>query len=246
MASTKRLLQSLINAIFPRYCCVCGKRLLLGEHTLCISCLTHLPMTHIKGHKNNIIERLLWDDLIYTEHANSLLYYHPKSLYCNIYFKFKYQNRPDVAVAFGRIMAQDLIGTDFFNGIDCIIPVPLSKQRFRKRGYNQSERLAHGISEITHIPVDTTSLIRIKDNPTQTHLGHSERQANVKDIFRLISPTQLQNKHILIVDDVITTGATTKACAHAILQSIKAKNSIISLGFASERLDVDVPHWIRK
>lgn len=244
--SMKRLLKSLINAIFPRYCCTCGKRLLLGENTICTACIMHLPLTRIKGRKNNIVERMLWDDLIYTEHANSLLYYHAKSQYCNIFFKFKYQNRPDVAVYFGRIMAQDLIDTNFFDGIDYIVPVPLSKQKMQKRGYNQSERLAYGISEVTHIPVNTTTLIRTVDNPTQTHLNHSERQANVKNIFRLTSLLTFENKHVLIVDDVITTGATTKACAHTILQSNNARISIISLGLASDLIDVDAPHWIRK
>lgn len=240
------IIQYLLNALFPRFCCVCGKRLMTGEDTLCTKCLCGLPLTHIKAHRNNIVERLLWDDRVMTEHANSLIYYHPKSRYCNIFFKFKYQSRPDIAVALGRMMAQDLISTDFFSGIDCIIPVPLSKKRQKKRGYNQSERLAQGISEVTHIPVDTTSLIRFVDNPTQTHLLHSERQANVENIFRLTSsPTLLSGKHILIVDDVITTGATIRACAHALLQPAAVKISVLSLALAKNNADIDPPHWIR-
>ena len=241
-----RLFRSVCDVLFPRHCCVCGKRLLLNERELCINCLCHLPLTHIKGEKYNVVERLLWDDSIYTERANSMLYYRPKSSYCSIYFKFKYQHQPQVAVAFGRLMAQELVDTDFFSGIDCIVPVPLSSKRMEHRGYNQSERLACGISEITHIPVNTTAVVRTVDNPTQTQVIYSERFENVRGIFRLISPETLHAKHVLIVDDMITTGSTTRACAHAILQAGDVKISVLSLGLSIRNKNAEMPHWRRK
>lgn len=112
--------QSILNTLFPRYCCVCGRRLLESEQDLCLNCLFELPMTNLHGKKGSTFERILWDDAVYTQHANSMLYYRSKSNYCRIYFMFKYYNRPEIAVNFGRMMAQELQGTDFFEGIDCI------------------------------------------------------------------------------------------------------------------------------
>lgn len=245
----RRFLKSLTDTLFPRFCCVCGKRLLGGEEHTCCSCLLNLPKTHFKGKKNNVIERLLWDDAIYTQRANSFMYYHQKSPYNNIFFHFKYFNHPHIAVAYGRIMAEDLAGTDFFSGIDCIVPVPLSRKRFRQRGYNQSERLAQGISQVTGLPIDTTSVARTVNNPTQTHLTGSARWRNVENVFCLHHPEKLHGKHVLIVDDMITSGSTVRACAHALLQAGEVRISFISLGtshrnrrriFADERFEAEL------
>lgn len=237
--------QSILNTLFPRYCCVCGRRLLESEQDLCLNCLFELPMTNLHGKKGSTFERILWDDAVYTQHANSMLYYRSKSNYCRIYFMFKYHNRPEITVNFGRMMAQELQGTDFFEGIDCMVPVPLSPQRMKQRGYNQSERLAYGISLITGIPIDTTSVIRNVDNPTQTHMSISERRRNVQGIFELADAEALQNKHVLIVDDVITTGSTTRACARAVLKAEGTKISIISLGTSQFNKEKPKPFWIR-
>ena len=243
--STQLLFKSLFNTFFPRYCCVCGHRLLINEETMCISCLSTLPLTHIKAKKGNIVERLLWNDKICTERADSLLYYIPKSKFCKLFFQFKYYNNPDVAVHLGKIMAHRLLQTDFFNGVDCIIPIPLSKQRFHQRGYNQSERLAHGISLETGIAVNTTAVQRVVDNPSQTHLNQNERIQNVKNIFCLSDAAFIHGKHILLVDDMITTGSTTRACARVLVGAGNVKISVISLGLSSHNKSKQFPHWIR-
>ena len=225
-----RVLQALKDTFFPRFCCVCNKKLYHDEQFICLHCLLHMPYTHFKGYKGNPVERLIWDDTICTEHANSLFFYKQKSSYSHIFFHFKYFNHPQVAVYFGRLMARDLSETDFFDTIDCIIPIPLSKARYKQRGYNQSERLAEGISQVTHIPLDTSSIQRTVDNPTQTRLTGADRWNNVNNIFQLINPDSLAYKHVLIVDDMITTGSTIRACAHAINQAAGTKISVISLG----------------
>lgn len=242
-----RLLRSIVNTYFPRFCCVCGKRLYSGEEHTCTNCLLNLPRTHINGTKNNIIERLLWDDVIYTQRANSFMYYYQKSPYCNIFFHFKYYNHPHIAVAYGRIMATELLETGFFDGIDCMVPIPLARQRFRKRGYNQSERLAEGIRQITGIPIDTHSVIRCSNNVSQTQLAETDRWNNVEEIFQLADMNALKNKHILIVDDMITTGSTIRSCAHAIFQAEGVKVSVISLGTSHHnRRKVFANEMIRK
>lgn len=243
--SVKCLLLSLHNTFFPRYCCVCGCRLMVNEEDLCISCLASLPFTDLNGEKGNVVERLLWDDKLSTERADSMLFYRPKSKYCNLYFQFKYYDNPDLAVHLGQIMARRLLQTDFFKDIDCIVPVPLSKQRYQQRGYNQSERLAQGISIETGIEVNTTAVLRMVDNPSQTHLSQSERMQNVKDIFCLGDAAAIQGKHILLVDDMITTGSTTRACARVLVEAGNVKISVVSLGLSSRNQLRKFPHWIR-
>ena len=142
-------------------------------------------------------------------------------------------------------MARRLLQTDFFKDIDCIVPVPLSKQRYQQRGYNQSERLAQGISIETGIEINTTAVLRIVDNPSQTHLSQSERMQNVKDIFCLGDAAAIQGKHILLVDDMITTGSTTRACARVLVEVGNVKISVVSLGLSSRNQLRKFPHWIR-
>lgn len=226
----RQLLQSLQNTYFPHYCCVCGKRLRSNEEHTCAQCLIRLPLTHFKGKKNNIIERILWDDVVSTRRANSYMFYYPQTPMCNIFFHFKYYGHPHIAVAYGRLMAEDLVETDFFDGVDFLLPIPLATKRFRKRGYNQSERLAYGVSLVTNIPIDTTSVVRTADNPTQTHLQTFERKDNVKDIFKVVDPERIRGKHLLLIDDMITTGSTLQACARCLILAAEVKISVLTLG----------------
>lgn len=238
-------IKSIGDTIFPRFCCVCGKRLLLDEQFTCTECLCHLPLTHLKGKRGNVVERLFWDDVFQAQRANSFMYYQAESTYSRIFFHFKYGKRPDLSVAYGRLMAQELLSTTFFENIDLLIPIPLSPKREKKRGYNQSERLAQGVSEITNIKVEENAIARIKDNPTQTHLQKEEREKNVKGIFTLTHPQLIENKHLLIIDDVITTGSTIRSCAHTLMQAKNVKISILSLGISQWHREIPYPTDIR-
>lgn len=244
LSGLRQFFNSLQSTFFPRYCVVCGKRLSTAEEFTCIKCLAHLPLTGIKGKKGNIIERILWDYTIDTQRANSFLFYYPKSPYCNIYFHFKYYGHPDVAVAYGKLMAGDLIDTGFFTGIDCIVPVPLSAKRFRKRGYNQSERLAFGVSLVTGLPVITDAVARKVDNSTQTRLTTQERKENVENIFALVDAETLNGKHVLLIDDIITTGSTLKSCAYAVMQAKDVKLSVLTLGTSAKNRQAIFPENI--
>lgn len=239
------IMYQLREILFPRYCQICGNRLMSNERHVCLTCLLRIPYTRLRGKKNSVLERNLWDDILYTERAHSFMYYHAKTDLCQIFFQFKYYNNPSLAVTMGELMAHDLDGTDFFLNIDCIVPVPLSSARFQNRGYNQSERLAQGISNVTGIPVDTWSICRTVDNPTQTHLHSQERMDNVRGIFALTEQATIAGKHILIVDDMITTGSTVRSCAHTALAAGNVKISIISLGMSERNREHEVPEWIR-
>ena len=104
------------------------------------------------------------------------------------------------------MMAAELSDTDFFDGVDAIVPVPLAQKRFRQRGYNQSEKLAEGISSVTHLPIFTRAVERVVANPTQTQLTRTERRENVADVFMLSRPELLAGKHLLLVDDILIDG----------------------------------------
>ena len=174
------------------------------------------------------MERLFWAQFPICR-ANALLGYHGGDDSRKIVLALKYRNRQQIGEHFGRIMAADLIDTTFFEGIDAIVPIPLSKKRQLQRGYNQSESLAEGVSKVTGIPVLNNIVERIKDNPTQTKLNTPQRKQNVEGIFRTIDKDSIRGKHILLIDDVLTTGATILSCAQELSKDTDVRISILTL-----------------
>jgi len=174
--------------------------------------------------------QLFWK-LIPIQRAAALIYYEPRSEVAQIVYKLKYDNRPDIGEDMGRLMANEMEFARYFEDIDMLIPVPLSRKRLRQRGYNQSEQLAQGISDITHIPIANKVLRRKHFQQSQTHLSHWQRQENVKEMFELRDGSSLQGKHVLLIDDVCTTGATLTACANALKDIDGIRMSILTLGF---------------
>lgn len=225
---TRRFFESIADFFFPRFCHVCDNRLLPGEQIVCSRCYPSLPFTQLKGAKGNVLERLFWHKRSVVR-VNALLYYMTGTRLSQPIIHFKYHHAPQAALYWGRVMAADLQGTDFFEGIDAIMPVPLSRKRVKKRGYNQSALLAAGVSAATGIPVDEKSLVRSIDNPTQTTLSPYERRHNVSGIFTLTAPETCSSKHILLIDDVLTYGYTLSACIDALEQAGHVRVSILTL-----------------
>lgn len=202
-----------------------------GEEVLCVRCQADLPRVRTVSFEENDIARIFWG-LVPIEKGISFFHYTPNSPYSRILFELKYHNHPEVGKTMGRMMAEELKATSFFDGIDLIVPIPLSRKRKRQRGYNQSDWIAWGISEATGIPTDTTSVVRTKSNPSQTTLDHRQRRENVRDIFAVRHPESLEGRHILLVDDVITTGATMLSCAETIARACRVRFSVLSLAWA--------------
>jgi ComF family protein len=144
----------------------------------------------------------------------------------------KYRNRGDIGILLGKMYGEDLVGSDLLRPIDIIVPVPLHRKKLKQRGYNQAEMIVKGLSEATSIPISSGNLIRTIHNPTQTKLDKSRRWENVKEIFDVENPEQFENKHILLVDDVITTGSTLEACGAALQKCNNLKISIAAIGQA--------------
>lgn len=202
-----------------------------GEEVLCVRCQADLPRVRTVSFEENDIARIFWG-LVPIEKGISFFHYTPHSPHSRILFELKYHNHPEVGKTMGRMMAEELKATNFFNGIDLIVPIPLSRKKERQRGYNQSDWIAWGISEATGIPTDTTSVVRTKSNLSQTTLDHRQRRENVRDIFAVRHPGNLEGRHILLVDDVITTGATMLSCAEAIARACRVRFSVLSLAWA--------------
>lgn len=229
----KEWIHELFDFFFPRFCVMCEKRLYPHEKTLCIACFRDLPRTDFHFERENELEKLFYGK-IPIERACSFFYYRKGNLACNILYHLKYYNHPLVGIEMGRCYATEILSSGFFENIDCIVPVPLAVAKKRKRGYNQSEWLARGISQITDIPIETNAVRRLQNTETQTHKGAEERLKNVSEAFQKVSSVDLSGKHILLIDDVVTTGATLSACAYAILKGDNPKISILTLAFASQ------------
>lgn len=224
--------QDILNFFFTRLCSICHHRLNKGEEGICCTCFCELPLTHFAGKKGNPCERLFWGQLP-IERASAYIFYHRGANSRNILFDLKYYNHPEIGIIMGRIIASELITTGFFNEIISIIPIPLADSKKRQRGYNQCEWLAKGISEITSIPIDYNLVKRIVANPTQTHLLHSMRNENVEGIFSVPYPEKVKKRHFLLVDDVITTGATITSCGKTLVDAGATGISILSLAISS-------------
>ncbi len=217
------------DLLVPRFCVSCGVRLTPSERFCCLNCLGRFPYTGTWRPGNERVLRHFYVQ-VPVERAAALVRYDEFTRH--LLFIVKYFNSPEFGVYLGELMADVLQPDGFFEGIDRIVPIPLNKVRARKRGYNQSECLALGISRRTGIPVDTRSVVRWRNNPTQTRKNKVERLENVRDVFAVAHPESLRGAHILIIDDVLTTGATTNSCAIAIAEVPGVKISILTFAQA--------------
>lgn len=219
------LIRALLDFLLPRYCVICGERLMVDEDVICVMCDLKLPRV---TDDSRLIERFYGK--IPVERVSSLLYYKRGEPMTELLHS-KYHHRRDVSRSMGRRMAKELEKKDFFKDIDALVPVPLSARRIRQRGYNQSEELARGISDILGIPIMKDSLKRNSFTVSQTRLWAMERKENVEGRFVLNPKTMgmLAGKHILIIDDVITTGATTTECGKQLATIPGVKISVLSL-----------------
>lgn len=222
----------LLDLISPRLCVVCGSRLAVTEETLCSKCYLHLPRTDF-GHDlyENVMAKLFWGQMA-IEKATALFYYEPHAETAQILYEMKYKNHPEIGVVMGRMMAKELMRSGLFEGIDAIVPVPLARKRERQRGYNQSLELAKGVSEVTGLPIANKVVRRTKFVGSQTQRGRWERNENVENVFELVNSDSISGKHLLLIDDVVTTGATIIACAQEMRKASNVKFSVLALGYS--------------
>jgi ComF family protein len=223
------IISSFFYLLFPRVCAACGNSLYIQENSICTRCLYELPRTNFRLDNDNEIARLLWGR-VRLEAAASYYYYYKGSKFQNIIHRLKYDGQKHVGYDMGSLFGEYIKETSSTD-IDIIHPVPLHYRKLKVRGYNQSECIARGISESIDRPVITDILYRVKAAETQTVKNRYERWENIEGVFKTRNISKAENRHILLVDDVITTGSTIEACASEILKIKNARVSIAVLAF---------------
>ncbi|HPE76150.1 MAG TPA: phosphoribosyltransferase family protein [Draconibacterium sp.] len=222
---------NLLELIFPTLCVTCGTRLVIQERFLCIDCWHDLPVSNFHLHSGNKVEQLFWGR-VKIEFATAYFSFNKGSNYQHLIHFIKYKGMKELGFETGRRFGISLLESTDFCTVDYVVPVPLHPKKEKKRGYNQSEWIAKGISEAMKIPVSIGNLKRNLHTSTQTRKNRFERWENVENIFESTRPEEFQGKHILLVDDVVTTGSTLESCALQLLQIENVKVSIATLAFA--------------
>lgn len=212
-------------------CVVCKTKLLLNERGICLRCLYELPKTNNYRSADNDAEILLAGRFPFVRVAAFSMFTKDGYLQTLIH-ELKYKQKPFIGELIGSVFGADLLQSDFINTIDYVVPVPLHPIKKAQRGYNQAEAFAQGLSKATSIPISVDELVRIIHNPTQTKLSKTQRWENVEGIFKVINKAVFENKHVLLVDDVITTGSTIEACARALLMCNNISISVATIGEA--------------
>ena len=219
------------SLFFPKLCLACRKKS-IEKNIICVSCELKLPETNYHLNKENTVAERFWGR-IPIEYAAAMYFFSKNTVTQELIYQLKYASKPQVGSVLGEHYGMQLKNS-MFDEVDCIIPVPLHSVREYKRGYNQSSKIAQGLSISMEKPWYNDAVIRTVNTMTQTKKTKADRFENVKKAFEVSKPHLLKGKHILLVDDVITTGATLEAFALKVLEIEDIKISIVALGVASD------------
>jgi len=230
MLQIKNAWQDFTHLFFPALCAGCGTDAVGTAAPLCISCIKELPLTNFHLHAGNPVEKDFWGR-ININAATALCHFTTGTLIQQLLHQLKYKGHQELGYFLGRLMAASLQQCDRFDGVDVLVPLPLFASRLRKRGYNQSALLCQGMSGVLSVPVLEDAMVRLSATDTQTQKNRIQRWKNMEDRFSVLSPEALAGKHVLLVDDVITTGATLEACGQQLLKMENIKLSIAALAY---------------
>ncbi|MBD0279134.1 MAG: ComF family protein [Flavisolibacter sp.] len=233
MSLLREIKDSLLHLAFPHVCEGCGSDLLERRHSICLNCHAALPETSFHLYPNNPVEKMFWGRLPVI-HATAQYYFTKESLMQRLMHQFKYRGNKELGLYLGCLMGERLAGSNRFSDVDALVPLPLFPEKEHKRGFNQAAILCAAIAEALQKPVLNSAVIRIHHTESQTKKSRVERWQNIGGRFEVADEQALSNKHILLVDDVVTTGATLEACGRTILQTSNTHISIATLCFSSE------------
>ena len=220
--------EDFFSLFFPDFCLGCNDGLVKGEEILCTHCLSELPrVDYFQTDDNPLVNRFV--GRVPIRYGWSLLKFQKSGIVQSLLHQLKYSNKPEIGEKLGRILGLKFMELGLKDSIDFLIPVPLHKNRKRVRGYNQSAMIAKGISEVMGKPFSDEIMIRVSATKTQTKKSKIERWENVSNAFQINTPERIMGKNLLLVDDVVTTGATTEACSKSLLKAGAATISIACL-----------------
>lgn len=231
MISFREIKDSFVQLLFPHICSGCGSDILSRESLLCLRCMDAMPGTHFELHAGNPVEKKFWGR-IPLEQATAQYYFTKESLMQRLMYQFKYRGNQELGVQLGRMIGESLKTSNRFI-VDALIPLPLFAAKEKRRGYNQATILCEGMAESLQAPVLKDVIIRSQHTDTQTKKGRIERWQNMEGKFVLVRPEAIKNKNVLLVDDVVTTGATLEACSLELLKGENVKLSIATLFYTA-------------
>jgi len=233
MQLLKTIFSDTLHLFYPHNCSGCGSDLIENNNFLCLKCFNDLPHTNFAKHVNNPVEKIFWGR-IPVKAAHSEFYFTKESVIQRLIHRLKYEGDTEIGFYLGQIIGKSILESNRFKEIDGIIPLPLFPEKEKIRGYNQSAVIAKGIASAYQIPVLENCVIRKRYTETQTRKHRTERWENVENSFFVTDPSSLKNKNILLVDDVITTGASLEACGNTILQIENTSLYFATLAIASK------------
>ena len=228
-----KLFKSIFDIFYPNLCVNCQKQLHSNETVLCSFCINEIPLIEIDNYENNQITKMFYGKVSISK-GYSLLYYHKTGITKQLINTLKYKNREDIGEFLGHWIGVILKEKKVFDDIDIIIPVPLHKKRIKQRGYNQITEFTKTLSSILEKPYESNILTRLKFTRTQTQKTRFDRFLNMQNTFELTDYSLLENKHILLVDDVLTTGATLHACCTELQKTKNINISIATIAFTEQ------------
>jgi len=226
-------LYDMIGLVYPQLCCACKERLTKQEELICYHCLFQLPKTNFHLDVENPMVKYL-AGLVPFEHATALYYFLKEGRVQELIHQLKYEERYEIGVKLGTQLGRQLKGVAHWQTLAGIVPVPLHPKKIRKRGYNQSDAIGEGVAKAMDLPLWSHALIRNTHSETQTKKSRTERWENVESIFTVTDVDLLTNTHVLVVDDVMTTGSTLLACAEQLLEVEGLKVSFGTLAWAGK------------
>lgn len=224
----KSYFKSFLQLFYPKICVACSESLIQQEETICLICENNLPFTNFYLIQNNPLQKKFWGR-IDIQNIDSILFFEKDSTTQHLLHQLKYQNRQDVGTKLANIYTENCKASSINFSFDGIVSVPLHSKKLKRRGYNQCETFALKIAQNWHIPYFKNALKRNVDTQSQTGKNRTDRWDNVAEIFEVNEPKLIQNKHILLVDDVLTTGATIEACGIKILEIPNTKLSVLTM-----------------
>ena len=231
MSIFSEIIKGFAGLFWPNVCVCCSTALMRGEEYICAHCIHGLPKTDFHKIDNNPVAQIFWGRAL-LENATAHYFFSKGNRVQKLVYQLKYKGQKEIGTILGQEMGKSLRGSRF-SEIDIIVPVPLHSQKLRKRGYNQSEWIAQGVAKILDKPVDVNTLARLFFSDSQTRKKRFDRWQNVNCGFGLTNSDTFAGQHILLIDDVITTGATLEACINAVLSVPETKVSVAALTFAT-------------